>query len=243
MPQLAVLSGPQGVGKFYGASLLAEKHAPSTNVLLCQHMTAEDARFLVEWTSWLSSSPKIAVLEPGDCYEGVWTTIKNVMESLPDGHHVWVSGCGKHPVPPAVRSLSFQYSFSLLNENDLRQCFSDAGVITQDEEYLATLGSMDEAMRMNSALCVNPSVSSWIEAVEQKHRGLLLTATQGWGSRNTTMLAAEIEKQLGHKSIIDGTRFRRVDRDRLLKALTYLHDTPDPYLGAVAAGLILMSGR
>ena len=82
------------------------------------------------------------------------------------------------------------------------------------QEYLLRLGSVDDALRMNRALNVKPAVASWIRAVEESNRKLLLTATHTWEQRHSDLLSAEIEKQLGNKSIVEGTRFKRVEPDR-----------------------------
>lgn len=242
-PRVAVLQGPAGVGKFYGASRIAATRSPEQNMLLAQGMSAEDARSLIEWTGWKSASPKVAVLEPGDCYSGVWTIIKNVVEELPAGHHVWVCGSHKHPVPNAVAGLGFRYDLTLLSKQEMAECFMDVGAIPQDEPYLTSLGSIDTAMEMNKALNVAAAVASWFESVGSSHRGLLMTAARNWEQRHTDLLVAEIEKQLVNKTLIEAERIRGIDTQQLLRTITYLHNAPTPYIGAVTAGLTLMGQR
>ncbi len=242
-PAVAFLEGAPGVGKFLGLSQSAARMTGPENIVAYQNMTMQDVRELADWLLWRSDAPKVAILEPGDCYPGVWTYLKSLLEELPEGHHVWVVSSANHPAPKSLVGLGYRYTLSLLTSSELGQAFQDAGTFAQDAQYLHTLGSVDLALGMNRALNVKPAVSSWLEAVDQSNRGLLLTATKTWEQRHTDLLMAELEKQLGKKTIVDGHRLSRVDKDRILRALTFLSDCPSPYIGAVTAGLSLMPGR
>ena len=125
----------------------------------------------------------------------------------------------------------------------MKAFFEEAQTIAQDEDYLTSLGSVDKALAMNRALNVTPAVASWCRAVEESNRKLLLTACHTWEQRHTDLLMAEIEKQLGNKTIVEGVRFSRVERDNLVKALSLLADSKNPALSAIAVGLSLMTGH
>lgn len=242
-PAVALLEGPQGVGKFLGATQVAARLTVPDNIVGYQNMSAQDARAVGEWLSWRSDAPKVAVLEPGNCHQSVWTILKCLLEDVPKGHHVWVVSSSQHRAPESIQGLAYRYRFSLLSSAEMAQCFKDAGTLAQDPEYLMSLGSVDRALSMNRSLNVKPAVASWIEAVEQSNRGLLMTAAKTWEQRHTDLLIAEIEKQLGKKSLVEGAKFSRVERQRLLRAITFLTDCPNPFIGAVTAGLSLMPGR
>ncbi len=93
---------------------------------------------------------------------------------------------------------------------------------------------------MNTALALKPAVANWIKAVEESNRDLLLIAARVWDDRHTLLLCAELEAQLVGSSIVEGTKFRRVNRDKVLNALTLLQDGKDPLLSAMGTGLAMM---
>lgn len=239
-PEVAILQGPRGVGKFTGAAGLAGKLAGVEACLLMQNVTVQDVRELIQWFRYSSDSHKIAVLEPGKCHPNVLSLLKDLLERLPPRAHVWLVDSYVNPLPRGILGRGFLYEFDLLGETEMRAFLQEAETITLDTDYVVTLGSADLVMEMNQALQLKPAVANWIRSVEESNRDLLLTCSGGWGARHTSLLCAEIEAQLGGGSLIQGLRFRRVSRDKQLRGLTLLHDGSDAQLSAIGIGLLMM---
>lgn len=240
LPETALLLGPGGVGKFTGAAGVAQRNAGVEDIVLYQNVTVGDMKELVEWLRFRSDGPKIAVLEPGGCHANVHAMLKTVLETLPPRTHVWVVDSYRHPVPPGIRDRTFHYQFGLLSEGEMSDFFAEAETMTLDRDYVVTLGSVDHALEMNAALQWKPAVANWIKAVEESNYDLLQTAAAAWGVHHTNLLVAELEAQLVGRSIVHGTVFRRVGKDRVLRALTRLQDGTDHGLSALTTGMLLM---
>lgn len=240
LPEAALLEGPKGVGKFTGAMLLAEKHAGYEEMSAHQGVTVQDVRDLVEWFGYRASSRRIAVLEPGPCHPNVWGLLKTLLESLPPRSHVWLVGSYEYPVPSGIRDRCFTYQLGLLTPDEMQGFLEEAETATVDPEYTEALGSADTVLEMNRALSVKPAVANWVRAVEDCNRAELYNSTRAWEPRHTQLLIAEISEQLQGASLLGGVQFRRVRRDKLLTALTLLHDGKDAAITALGTGLSMM---
>lgn len=239
-PQIAVLDGPRGVGKFTGASDVAYERAGVESIVRFQNTTVKDVRELLTWFKYQSDSPKIAILEPGDAHSNVFVMLNTLLDNLPEHAHVWIVDSYEHRVPKGIRDRAFHYHFNLLTPREMAAFLAEAETVTLDPDYVASLGSVDRVTEMNAALTLKPGVANWIKAVEESNRDLLLIATKQWDSRNTTLLKAELEAQLLGNTIVQGVMFRRVNRGKIVKALTLLQDGRDPLLSAIGTGLAMM---
>lgn len=234
-PLAAILSGPSGVGKWTGASLAAEALTIPEGIVRYKDVSVKDMHELAEWLQYRSSFKKVAIVEPGDCHKNVWPILKCLIEDTE--HHVWLVG---QDFPSSIRDLCSEYRLSLLSREELKKFFRKIELISVDEEYLFSLGSVEKALAMHKALNVKAAVANWIRAVEESNRDLLLTATQTWEPRHTELLVAELQKQLVGKTVIEAIQLQRVSRDKILNALTLFGAPEANLVTALGIGLSLM---
>lgn len=239
-PNIAVLEGPGGVGKFTGATDVAFRKTGVESIVRFQNVTVKDVRELTTWFRYQSDSPKVAILEPGPAHPNVFVMLNSLLETLADRCHVWIIGSYRHRIPKGLHDRAFHYYFDLLQDSEMRAFLDEQDTLTIDKDYVVSLGSVDRAMAMNSALQYKPAVANWIKAVEESNRDLLVVSSRAWGASHTALLVAELEAQLEGETLLHGTQFRRVRQASLLKALTLLHDGRVPETVAVGVGLRLM---
>lgn len=239
-PSVAVLDGPRGVGKFKGATDVAYRQTGIESIVRFQNTTVKDVRELFTWFRYQSDSPKVAILEPGAAHSNVFVMLNTLLEELPPYGHVWLINSFQHRIPKGILDRAYRYSFGLLSEAEMRSFLAEEETLTLDTDYVVTLGSVDRAMEMNTALQHKPAVANWIKAVEESNRDLLMIASRAWEQRHTTLLIAELEAQLAGTTVLEGTIFRRVGKDKVLNAITLLHDGRDPLLSAMGTGFAMM---
>lgn len=242
-PSVAILDGPAGVGKFTGATDVAYNLTGIESILRFQNTTVKDVRELSVWFKYQSDMPKIAILEPGACHPNVWVMLKTLIDRLPENAHLWIVDSYTHRAPKGIRDRAFYYHFDLLTAAEMGTFLAEADTITLDHDYVTTLGSVDRVMEMNTALQHKPAVANWIKAVEESNRDLLLIASRAWESQHTTLLMAELEAQLEGTTVVEGTIFRRVPKERLRTALTLLQDGRDPGVTALGTAFSMMAPR
>lgn len=239
-PKTALLEGPRGVGKFTGATVFAEKIASPEAIMRFQNVTVQDVREVVQWASFKSGAPRVAILEPGPCHPNVWAILKGLLEQEAQGLHIWIVGSYENPTPPGIKDRCDLFYFQMLTSQEMAAFLSDAGTMTLEPEYVTSLGNADQVFLMNRALAMKPAVANWIRAVEEGNRSELIRTTRVWEQRHTDLLIAEIASQLEGSSIVEGVTFQRVSREKLLLGLTLLHDGTSPLVTAIGTALAMM---
>ena len=235
MPPVAILGGPDGIGKFTGASILAGKLSGG-NALILRSMYASDASKLRRWLSVLGPR-RIAVVDSDKSSPQAWNSLLRPFEEVPPGAHVWV--VGSH-IPDAIFTRSEFFEFSPLTPEQVLGVVKSQGLIEEGavEVNLSSVTSIEDALRLRDSMGKASSVKAWIEAVENGSREGILNAAAGWTEAATELLRDEIESRyVGDTSTVSGTL--SLDNNQVLTVLSLLARKGPPVAVAIGAGLAL----
>lgn len=238
LPTAALLTGPDGVGRRYGASGLAEK-VSGGHALVLDKLTVEAADQLAAWTL-RRTKRRVAVVSAAGASPQGWNRLLKLLEELPPGVHVWIVGDG--PVPLAVASRCHVFEFDYLEPEHVSAAAVAQGDVTQEELDLMptkAFRSFDELARERAGLARLSNVRAWLYAVERKSREELLDSVGVWTASASRLLVRELEAQYDNGTLL-GSRLTRNSKDNIIRAIAELVRGTAPKVSALVAGTFLI---
>lgn len=238
MPAVALLNGPEGVGRYTVAANVARKVSGERH-LLCERLTVESAEKLAAW-SLRKADRQIAVVRSDNATKQGWNKLLKVLEALPTGTHVWIVGSAN--VPVAVRSRATPIHFSHLAPEEVHSHALTTGLVTQEELDLMPsreFRSFAELDAERSQLRWLSHVRAWIDGVERGSREELFDAVASWSKSASVLLLRELETQYDAGTLL-GRRLTRASKDDLIRAIAEIANGSSPKVSALVAGTFLI---
>lgn len=232
--EVALLDGPQGSKRFQRAAKMAGLITNETSSTFLENATVEDILETITWASWLSSKPRLAVVG-SFASAAAQRTLESYLKNKRDTSMWWLCTDTQQD----FQGLGFRYHFNLLEPEEVEAELSDNFPESPIDTYAYSSGSLERAQQLKSSYAVCATVASWVAAVDDASRSLLLEAVKSWGTKHTTLLMAELEHQMFGKTLIEVRELRRIPKERISKALSLLSDNPSKATAA-AVGLSLM---
>ena len=254
-PQVALLRGPAGIGKFEVAVEASHARTEPVDVHPVRELKVGAAREIITTVSRrpLAGPECIAVLDlDGATPQAANALLKTLEEPLPTTR-LWLTGSGS--IMPTVQSRCSLVPFLPLSAQELASALREAGVVPEEAETLSGLsgGSVEEALRLRPVLAARSKVQSLLKAVAARNwtvLGSVLRGTSedsgGWTRHDVTALRFCLSDILS-----DTERFferdelygldRAVPRSALLRADEFLRFPTSPSLAVALATEALLA--
>lgn len=238
MPTVALLEGPEGVGRFTVASGLAEK-VSSGRHLIVERLTAESSEQLSAW-ALRKAVRQVAVIRSDNASKQGWNRLLRTLEELPVGTHVWI--VGSVDVPVAIRSRCATIRFDYLDPEEVRAHALSTELVTQEELDLMPsqeFRSFAELAAERSQLRWLSNVRLWIDGVAGGSREDVFDAVASWSQSASVLLLRELEAQYDSGTLL-GKRLPRANKDTLIRAIAEIANGSSPKVSALVAGTYLI---
>ena len=234
-PLTAVLSGPSGVGRWYGSSLFVDKFARGT-VLRVPKLRVAEAERIIEFAC-RGTTTRCVLIDSKDSTKAAWNDLLSVLESPPKGCYLWIVDNGG--IPKSIKTRCMHYFFNVLEPEDILKVISR---VRSPEEALKVEGQGFHTVEEALWYLNNETSISWAQNLVNATNGGsfvdVVKAVKEWDEDSRICFEHRLGESLQRRSEV----FSALDEDEVFAAFSQSLSGDDPRAASLASALTLLFG-